>query len=337
MKYIIIPALCMLLNTTFAQINPKNIYGTWVTSHITYRDGSELSDDNSLKYIYVKYTFSNAGKVNIATIYFEQGPDRLYEIDHDILSIKSSAGGLMNSYQIESLKDTLILLQQGANGFDDPEALKFYFVPEAIYQKSLPLKADDIFTVKDRDTIYRQSRKIYASYKGEGFQSYIYTGIKDHISMDGRAGHLAATFIVSKTGVADSVRILEGINDEFNSRFIKVFTKAKKDWKPALLNGKPVPVRMQIDLRYSTSATVIPSYMAERKAREAFYNKDYEIAIYYYDRALSTTPTDKESLYQRGMCKMLLGNKTAACEDWNKAKALGSSTTIDAMIEKYCH
>jgi hypothetical protein len=36
------------------------------------------------------------------------------------------------------------------------------------------------------------------------------------------------------------------------------------------------------------------------------------------------------------MCKMLLGNKNGACEDWNKAKTLGSNTTIDAVLEKFC-
>jgi hypothetical protein len=38
------------------------------------------------------------------------------------------------------------------------------------------------------------------------------------------------------------------------------------------------------------------------------------------------------------MCKFQLGNKDGACEDWNKAKAIGmgNNIPIDAMIQKYC-
>lgn len=224
------------------------------------------------------------------------------------------------------------------DGFDDPDNLTFYFVPEPVYQNGLTLHSDDIFSIHSRDTIYKQCRKIYAKYKGQSFQKYIYEGIRDQISMDGLAGHLVATFIVSKTGIADSVRILEGIDDEFNKRFIKVFNRSRKDWKPATINEKPVSVQMTVELLYSTSAATIPSYFATQKANEAYKNRDYEVAIYYYDKALQAKPIDKENLYRRGTCKFQLGNKEAACEDWNKAKAigLGNNIAIDAMIEKYC-
>jgi tetratricopeptide (TPR) repeat protein len=244
----------------------------------------------------------------------------------------------MNTYRIESLKDTLILTQRGPKGFDDPDALTFYFVPEPIYQDGLMLHSDDIFSIRLQDTIYKQCQKIYAKYNGPSFQHYIYEGIKDQISMDGRAGHFAATFIVSEKGIADSVKILEGVDDEFNKRFIKVFNRSRKDWRPATLNGKSVSVQMMVELRYSTSATTIPSFFATQKANEAYQNKDYEVAIYFYDKSLQTTPTDKENLYRRGMCKFQLGNKDAACEDWNKAKAIGmgNNIAIDAVLEKYC-
>jgi hypothetical protein len=41
-------------------------------------------------------------------------------------------------------------------------------------------------------------------------------------------------------------------------------------------------------------------------------------------------------LYRRGMCKLLLGNKAGACEDWNKVKSLGGTPQVDALLEKYC-
>lgn len=337
MKYFSILLFTLLSNILFAQ-SKNSIYGTWVSCKVTYKDGRSLPDEHILKYTYIKYQFSRSGSLNTSLAYYEQGTESSYEITGGLLYIKFPQGGIMNTYRIESLKDTLILTQRGLNGFNDPDACTFYFVPESIYQNGLVLHADDIFSIRLQDTIYKQSQKIYAKYNGPSFQQYIYESIKDRINMDGRVGHFVATFIVSKTGVADSVRILEGIDDEFNNRFIKVFNRSRKDWKPATLNEKSVSVQMTVELRYLTSATTLPSYFAARKANEAYQNKDYEVAIYFYDKSLQTTPTDKENLYRRGMCKFQLGNKDAACEDWNKAKliGIGSNIAIDAMIEKYC-
>jgi len=338
MKYWYILLFVLLNSALSAQSNKNNIYKTWVSTKVTYKDGRSLPDEHILKYVYIKYQFYRSGVLNTSLAYYEQGTESSFEINDGYLYTKLPQGGIMNTYRIESLKDTLILTQRGPNGFDDPDNLKFYFVPEPIYQNSLTLHSDDIFSIRLQDTIYKQSRKIYAKYKGQSFQKYIYEGIRDQISMDGRAGHLVATFIVSKTGIADSVKILEGIDDEFNKRFIKVFNRSRKDWKSATLNEKLVSVQMTVELLYSTSAATIPSYFATQKANEAYGNKDYEVAIYYYDKALQAKPTDKENLYRRGMCKFQLGNKDAACEDWNKAKAigLGNNIAIDAMIEKYC-
>lgn len=321
-----------------AQINKNSIYGTWVSCKITYKDNRPLPEEHFLKSAYIKYQFSRPGTLNTSSAYYEQGAESAFEINDVYLYTKFPQGGIMNTYQIESLKDTLILVQRGLNGFDDPDNLKLYFVPETVYQNSLGLHPNDVFSIRLQDTIYKQCPKVYAKYNGQSFQHYLYEGIKDQISMDGRSGGLIATFIVSKTGVADSVKILEGIDDAFNKRFFKVFSRSRKEWKPAILNGKPVSVQMIIELRYSTSAATIPSYFATQKANEAYKNKDYQVALFYYDKALLTTPSDKENLYRRGMCKFELGNKDAACEDWYNAKAivLGSNTAIDTMLEKYC-
>ncbi|MFD0793577.1 energy transducer TonB [Mucilaginibacter litoreus] len=333
MKYFIVLIFTLLSTQLFAQIN-KNIYNTWVNAKVTFSDGSPLPDEHPLKYTYIKYQFSKPDRMHIATVYFEKGVENLFEIKSDKLLIKSPEGGLMNSYRITSIKDTLVLLQ---NAFEanDSSSLKFYFVPESVYQQNLTLKPSDIFSIKGKDTIYQQSAKIYASYKGESFRQYIYDGISEKVKMDGRAGHFLATFVVDKSGLADSVKILKGIDNLFDERFIKVFSKSKKSWKPATLAGKPVSVRMSVELRYSTSATVIPAYFASQKANEAYLSKDYELAIYYYDQALQNTPTDKENLFKRGMCKLLLGNIPAAREDWLNSKQSGENPAADAMLEKY--
>jgi hypothetical protein len=188
----------------------------------------------------------------------------------DSLQIRTPQQGLINSFHIEFAKDTLVLLQKGLDGFNDPYALKFYFIPELTYQKSIPIKASDIYSIKTGDTVYRSSPKVYAHYNGNNFQWYVYSGIRERISMQDKVGHLVAGFVVSKTGYADSVKILEGIDDKFNKQFIKIFNQARNNWKPAIPNGRPVSVYVMVDLRYSTSTTAIPAYFSTQKANAAY-------------------------------------------------------------------
>nr|WP_294793116.1 hypothetical protein [uncultured Mucilaginibacter sp.] len=336
MKAICIIALTFFIGSAHAQNSSKNIFNTWVTSQVTYPNGASLPDTHPLKYLYIKYKFSQPDHLNIGTAYFENGSDQLFELNSNVLTIKSPEGGYVNSYRIEALKDTLVLLQAGLTGFDDADALKFYFVPETTFQNSIPLSADDIISIKGKDTIYKQSRKIYASYNGNSFQQIMYNGIRKGISMNNRAGSLSASFIVSKTGLADSVRILEGIDDKFNSLFVKVFNQQRKNWKPAILQGQPVSVKMLVNLGYSTSATAIPAVFDAQKANDAYNSSDYELALFYFDKALVNTPNDKDNLCKRGLCKLMLGNKDGACLDWNKVRSLGSTPVVDELLKKYC-
>jgi tetratricopeptide (TPR) repeat protein len=336
MKYLLIFSLAICNCPLHAQINTVNLYKTWVLSKITYKDGSALPDENPLKYTYLKYTFESPDKFRLSLSFSEKGAERSFEIQNGYLQLKSTEGTVINTQKIEELSDKLVLLQAGNEGFDDPASLIYSFIPENVYRGSIKIKSGDIQSVFNGDTTYFESPKIYAAYKGESFQQFIYHGIADHINMHGRAAHFVATFVVSKKGIPDSVKFIENIDAEFDKRFIKVFNQAKKDWEPAVLNGKSVDVLMKVDLRYSTSETVIPAYFAAQKGLAAYNNRNYDIAEYYYDEALKSDPKDKEYLFRRGMCKMLLGNKTGACEDWNTAKALGSNSTIDSVLEKYC-
>jgi len=336
MRYFFVLLLLLITCSIQAQVNPSKIYGTWVKCKATYSDGVELPDDHVMKYTYFKYKFEQPDKVQATVSYFEFNAPMLFEINYGMLEFKSPEGGMINKFKIEAIKDTLILVQYGRDGADDPNSVKLYFIPEHVYQNSIVLKPEDVYAVKGADTVFKQSAKIYAQFNEDSFQRYIYDGIRDKISMDGRAGYFSAGFIVSKQGVADSLKIYEGIDESFKKQFVKVFNKAKGKWKPATLNGKPVAVYTTINLGYSTSETMLPAYLSAQKGNEAYNNKDYDLAIYYYDKALKNVPTDKTNLYKRAMCKWHMGNTAGACEDWNKIKALGADDATNAMIAKYC-
>ncbi|MEO7212729.1 hypothetical protein [Mucilaginibacter sp.] len=334
MKYLKLALLLLTYQSTFAQLPIKSLYGTWVVSSVGFKDGSELPKDNLLKFAYFKYTFMEPDKVAFTTAYYETGTENNFELDKNILLIKNQQGYVMNSFKINIAGDTLSLLQKGANGFEDPNCLNYKLISENNYQKGLPLTPNDIYAIRNGDTIYKESRKIYAKYIGPSFQQYIYAGISG--KMDGKSGHFTARFTVSKEGVADSLKIINGISKKFDTRFLKVFTQAKNNWLPGYINNKPVPVRMMVELRYSTSEEVIPAHFAGQQANDAYNNKDYETAIFFYDQALETDPDDKDHLFRRGMSKMLLGNFKGACEDWNNVQKLGGNTNAEDAIKRYC-
>ena len=338
MKYILFVFICLNSHSLFAQINTDTIYGSWVKTKLTYKDGSELPDENILKATYVKYTFTPPDKMNISQGYWQDGPQFIFEILNNEIIIRTSVGSIINQIRILELNGHRMVLQQkGYQGFDDPASLKYTFSRETAFQNALPLNTSDIYAVVAGDTIYKECPKVYADYKGDGFQKYIYDNVGGKGGDgSGSSGHLAATFIVSKTGIADSLKILEGISPEFDKRFIKTFTKAKKNWKPAVLNGKYVPVQMSVDLNYGAFGPSVSAFEYTGQANSAFKQKDYQGALYFYDQALKNRPADRENLYNRGICKKMLGNLAGACEDWKKIKELGGNEADD-LLAKYCH
>ncbi|MFI5160524.1 MAG: hypothetical protein ACHQHN_04565 [Sphingobacteriales bacterium] len=336
MKYLFIILCSILMLNAFGQMAPKNIYGSWVKCKITYLDGSELPDANMLKYTYMKYHFASPDKFNYSGTFDILGKEQKFEINGNILEFESQEGNVLNAVVLEGFhRDTLILTQSGPNGISDPSGLKFYLVPERKYQNSLLLKTENIRSINGIDTIYNECPKIYADYNGEDFQRHIYDGMES-INLDGKGAYLLASFIVSKTGVADSLKILEHVNDKFDKTFVKVFNRARNDWKPAILNGKNVAVQMRVMLKYSGyTENDISNFELEREANTLYNNKDYDAAIYDYDKLLVIKPDNLNVLYRRGICEMLLGNTAAACVNWNKIKSLGS-TMADDVLSKYC-
>jgi len=337
MKYILIAIFLFITVNTYAQFTSDQLYGIWVKTKVTYKDGSGLGDDDPIKYAYVKYVFSAPNDVNLAMLYDDSGGNYSFYVNDNELTIKSPLGYFINSFHIEGIKDTLVLLQYGNQGRDDPYTLKYYFVPEKVYKNSIPLKQRDIYSIRIGDTIYNESPKIYPSYKGKNFQSDIYSGIAETIGMNNRAGHFIAVFTIFKSGIADSLKILQGIDDDFNKRFIKIFNRSRKNWKPATLNGRPVNVEMKVFLTYLTSDAVLPANRYIAEAKNAYSDKKYDLASHFYDLALKADPNNKSALYRQGLCKMILGDKAGACENWNKISELGGSPESDAMLEKFCN
>lgn len=334
-------ALCFALFITltfpalvsFAQIK---LNGSFVATKISYLSGDDLPDDNILKYTYVKYSFKDKGQIGISSVYYENGTSFTFAITGIRLIIKSESGLVLNTMKIlENSEEKLILVSSTASGsLEDPWAIKYTLFKEEFIQKHMQLSPDDIFSVKGTDTVYKSGQKIYAQFKGPSFQSYIYDFLRKK-QKDVKSGELLSTFIIDSNGLPDSLRIIQGINSKYDAEYVKAFYSAKNMWQPAQYNGKTVKVLMNQSLKYLTSEQVLPSYFDSQKANAAYNTQDYELALFYYDRALEIMPDQVEHLYRRGICKQKLGNLKGACTDWAKIQFTGSKIA-DELLNKYC-
>jgi len=318
----------------YGQFKENDLFQSWVITEISHKDRSELPDDNILKYTFIKYTFTRPATFYQSESYSSLGRKMDFEVKGNNLTIKSAEGFVVNTLRILKVSENeLIVVQPGVYGLDDPHALVLQFSREQYVQNSTPLSENDFFKDLKGDTIYRQSPKVYAPYKGGDFGDEVKVG--DENFMTGKSGHLIASFIIDKNGKADSLKILKGISPAYDKLFIKEFARLKKKWLPALLNGTPVNVEMRCEKRYFDGKTMIPAMMHTMRANGLFKEKDYAGALEEYNLALKLQPEDTESLYYRSICYKSLGNIEKACQDWKQIVASGK-TISKILLEKYC-
>lgn len=330
--------LCYLTvhTTAFAQVKPSEIFGSWVITNVTFKDGADLPDENPLKYTFVKYTFDEANKMYSTTKAHNRGALSFYQIKKDQLIINNASGVIVNNFLISKRSlDTLTILGKGPKGFADPDALIYTFVRENLVQQSKSKILASDFTISGKDTVYNQSSVLYAKfYLPSGFESYALDEIKDKAGEQGTA-LFRMSFIVDKNGGADSIKVLKGIWDVYDELYLKAFKKAKTKWKPAILNGKPVAVRMFAEAKYVSSAMIQPSNVYSSQGDEFYNNGKFDVAIQYFDAALKNYPDNEINLYKRAICKLRLDDTPGALVDLKAVKEMRGDLQVDKLIAEH--
>ncbi|HEX8607658.1 MAG TPA: tetratricopeptide repeat protein [Pedobacter sp.] len=336
LTYTLLLSFITLCTTAFAQVKPSEIIGSWVIHDLRFKDGAALPDENPLKYTFVKYTFDESNVMYSTTKAQNRGALTYYQIKKDQLIINNASGVILNNFLISKRgSDTLMILRKGSKGFADPDGLMYTFVRENLFQQArLKISSND-FTVSGRDTVYNQSSSLYAKfYLPAGFETYAIDELKDKVGEQGTA-IFRMSFIVDKNGAADSIRVIKGIWQAYDEMYLKTFKKVKNKWKPALLNGKPVAVRMFAEARYVASAMIQPSNVYTSQGDQFYNNGRFDTAIQYYDAALKNYPDNENTMYKRGICKIRLNDIPGALADFKAVKEMRGNLQIDALIAKY--
>jgi len=335
-RSVVILLMTVYCSTTFAQVKPSEIFGSWLVTSIKYKDDTPLPDEDPIKYIFVKYLFDESNVMYSSTKSHLRGEMAYYQIKKDQLIINNTAGAIMSTFLISKIgKDTLNILRKGAKGFADPKSLKYTFVREHLFQQALSKALKNDYTVSGVDTIYNQSPVLYAKfYQPAGFEKYVIDELKEKAGEQGTAS-FRISFIVDKKGVADSVKIVKGIWKAYDDMYLNAFKKVKSKWKPAMLNGKPVSVRMYADARYVASGMVQPSIVYSGQGDDLYATGKYDLAIQYYDAALKNYPDNEDNLYRRAICKIRLDDIPGALVDLKAVKDMRGNMQVDELIVKY--
>ncbi|MDQ7947980.1 MAG: hypothetical protein REI78_02555 [Pedobacter sp.] len=331
LRYLLLLFLIVFLEKAYGQ---QILQGSYVATKVSYLSDDELPEEHILKYTYVKYTFTRPDQLNISNLYSDMGRQFAFELKGNRLLVKSPEGSLMNTLRIlENDENKLVLIMASQTGaFDSPTSIKYTLYREALIQKNMPLTADDIFSVSARDTVYRAGQKIYAKFNGPSFREYMYDQMR---RFDLHGEEFISTYIIDENGQPDSLKIIKGVSQKFDDAYTRAFKATKNRWQAAYLNGKNVKVLMQETLTYLTSEVVLPAYQYSTVANTAFNKEDYQLAMFYYDKALAVKADEVECLFRRGICKQKLGNLSGACGDWKQVKAYGSPIAT-GLLATYC-
>lgn len=336
MKNILLTTFIIFI-CTWTKLYAQEIYGDWIKTSVTYLNDTELPDDNTIKYQFLRYSFEKQNRLFMSVKFDDKGTVLTFERSSNILQIKNSYGFIINSFQIERISnEELVLIQKGNYGFNEENCLKYNFVNEKIFQNQLPLTPSDILCINENDTVYKASEKIHPKFSGDkSFYDFCSEKIPEISAVMSTNNLFVSTFIVTKDGEISDIQILENINNRFEKQFLKALDKSKKLWISAELNGEKVDVQISMEFKFISSNKFLPMYDFSKKGKTALDNKEFLKGLRYFELALEKSPDNIEIIYQKAICEMNLGNTEAACESLEKVKASGEMN-VDELIMKNC-
>ncbi len=83
------------------------------------------------------------------------------------------------------------------------------------------------------------------------FMKYISNNVKypDTALKSGKKGVVGVSFVVNKNGDVTNVEITQSVSPELDAEAVRVI-KASPKWKPGMVNGVPVDVKMKVPFRF---------------------------------------------------------------------------------------
>lgn len=317
-----------------------SLVGNWIKVNITYSNGKPLEEQHPSKYSFLKYSFKPDKKAAIVTNFLSEGEFAPYQVNFGTIEISTRYGSKVKLKTAYLTQDSLVVIQEGPLGRNDPGSLSITFVRYEHLQDISEWGPKDYVSTIATDTVYKTSSKIHPLFlKPGGFNYALQKNVKSYIRYirTSKKNDLlfCATFIVKKSGGIENIKIIKGLDEQFNKEFIKTCEKTEKNWDPAQYNNKPVDSQVTLIINSEFSSSVLRHEKYSYHAVQQFEKGNIENAITYLDKLLSYNPKNEKALIFRGQCYLELNDPETACDDFSVLKSLGY-TSGEALLQKHC-
>jgi TonB family protein len=141
-------------------------------------------------------------------------------------------------------------------------------------------------------------------------------------------------FLINPEGEVTSVNVVNSVSPEIDNEMLRLLKATSGNWAPAKVNGVPIAKEKEIAVVFKLDETKDFLSMARSYAKignkKLFIKGEPKKAMKYYDMAINLLPKDDCLLTMRGLCKLQLGDKEGALNDWSRTQN-GSTLTIDQL------
>lgn len=153
-------------------------------------------------------------------------------------------------------------------------------------------------------------------------------------------------FVVNSIGLVEDVKVLQSSGSRVLDEAAMCNVREMTPFKPAKKDGKNVSTKFTLPVQFPLDKKSYGLYKSERdliakqnqfynEGVKTFGNKQFNMALENYEKALEISPEDIDALYNAGATCIELDNTTKACEFWSRIKLLGKNDADD-LIKKYC-
>jgi tetratricopeptide (TPR) repeat protein len=259
----------------------------------------------------VRYTFKKEGLMDLSSSPDFTGMPQKFFLNNDIISLP------FIKLKIESIDSVNLVFIELINNEIKPNSVRTYLMKEEALLDQLTLNRDDYF-VKDYDTIYFETSKIFARVELEKYNEfYRYLHESSGEIPQGKELYVFASFILDPNGKISGIRIHHHIDKAFEKRFTKALLDMEGEWEAPLLNGKKVKVLKTIDIFYKNySLDGIQTLLSGQESKiypddfrilfteaiELVYRGEYQSALADFKKCLDLTSNQASTYYQMGLC-----------------------------------
>jgi len=152
-----------------------------------------------------------------------------------------------------------------------------------------------------------------------------------------REGTEIIQFTVLANGELDDFQVISSVSSNIDSEVIRVLKSTNGMWKPGENNGHPVAMEKEIAITFQieNSNHMRLAQKLYKRANKKLLKDKPQKALRLFSRALVYQPYSEPLLFARSVTRLSVGNKTGACEDWNRLKTMGSNLA-DEYLMQHC-